>query len=224
MLTHKLLLRAPKGNGDPVMTLPGYMGGDGSMSFLRRYLDKLGYDARPWGLGRNVQNSKIKDMEGLMEFKADMIDKLGCEVERIYKETGRKVSLIGWSLGGLYADGLARIAPEMVRQVITLGTPLGDPRGTSIFALVYRVLERHFEEDFIDFSLWCNDIPKGEREVPTTIVFSKTDGIVSPDIALLGHHPSIRYIKVKSSHVGFVVNPMAYWAVAKELSRVNKLV
>ncbi len=218
---YRLLLRAPRSDGQPVVTLPGYTASDGSMAFLRNYLIKLGYDARPWDLGRNLQSNPIRNIDELLAFKSEMVDKAHGVVEKVHRETGRKVSLVGWSLGGLYADSLGRRSPDIVRQVITMGSPYGDPRGTSIFKMMDRLLGKHFEQETHDFTQWCEDNYDGERAVPTCIIYSSSDGIVSPDIAKVKGNSSIKHLRVTSSHVGFAINPIAYWAVAKELAHHN---
>ncbi|HTK96640.1 MAG TPA: alpha/beta fold hydrolase [Pseudomonadales bacterium] len=103
-----------RGDGHPVIVLPGYTASDESTRLLRQYLSSIGYDARPWNLGRNL---------GLRE--AGAFDALHGELERIAERTGKRASLIGWSLGGVHARNLAKRAPRHVRQVISLGSPLG---------------------------------------------------------------------------------------------------
>jgi pimeloyl-ACP methyl ester carboxylesterase len=112
-----LLQLAPRGDGHPVLVLPGLVASDMSTKLLRRYLQGRGYDAHGWGLGRN-----FGPRDGIED---GMIAKL----EALHAESGRKVSLIGWSLGGIYARELAKELPDHVRCVITLGTPFtGHPR------------------------------------------------------------------------------------------------
>jgi pimeloyl-ACP methyl ester carboxylesterase len=103
-----------RGDGHPVVVLPGFTASDRSTRVLRQYLRSIGYDARPWNLGRNL---------GLRE--AGAFDALHAQVDRITQQVGQRVSLVGWSLGGVHARNLAKRAPEQVRQVITLGSPLG---------------------------------------------------------------------------------------------------
>jgi pimeloyl-ACP methyl ester carboxylesterase len=102
-----------RGDGHPVVVLPGFTASDESTRVLRQYLRSIGYDARPWNLGRNL---------GLRA--AGAFDALDKEVDRVANQTGQSVSLVGWSLGGVHARNLAKRSPEPVRQVITLGSPL----------------------------------------------------------------------------------------------------
>ena len=120
LLLSPLLMRAPKGDGHPVLALPGFLASDLSMAPMRRYLRELGYDAHAWNMGRNL---------GGVASKRDALRDL---VTRIYETTGRKVSIVGWSLGGIYARDLALQLPQLVRAVITLGSPFAnDVRATN---------------------------------------------------------------------------------------------
>src|SRR6202790_5562356 len=120
LLLSPLLMRAPKGDGHPVLTLPGFLASDLSMAPMRRYLKELGYETYAWKMGRNVG--------GVSRMRAALRDRLA----EIYNTTGRKVSVVGWSLGGVYARDLALQAPDMVRSVVTLGSPFAnDIRATN---------------------------------------------------------------------------------------------
>src|SRR6266699_4066356 len=101
LLLSPLLLRAPKGDGHPVLALPGFLASDLSMAPMRRYLKELGYDSHAWQIGRNVG--------GVSRMRAALRDRLA----EIHAATGRKVSVVGWSLGGVYARDLALQAPDM---------------------------------------------------------------------------------------------------------------
>jgi pimeloyl-ACP methyl ester carboxylesterase len=105
------LARAPKGDGHPVLVLPGFLASDLSTRPLRRTLDRLGYRTYGWGLGRNVGPTSAVD------------DGLARTVEDIGRAHGRTLSIVGWSLGGVFGRELARRLPRAIRQVITLGSP-----------------------------------------------------------------------------------------------------
>jgi pimeloyl-ACP methyl ester carboxylesterase len=110
-----LLVAAPRGDGHPVLVLPGFRGDDDSTRPLRWFLRRLGYHVHGWGLGTNVgPTARITD--GLTARFADLVER-----------HDEPVSVIGWSLGGVYARAVGRRQPGHVRQVITLGSPL---RGT----------------------------------------------------------------------------------------------
>jgi len=108
-----LLQAAPRGDGHSVLVLPGLIADDSSTEILRHYLRGRGYDVHGWEQGRNLGPRR-----GVEEKMRD-------QLARLHARTGRKVSVVGWSLGGVYARLLARHAPQMVRNVITLGSPLG---------------------------------------------------------------------------------------------------
>ena len=116
-----LLQLAPRGDGHPVLVLPGLVASDESTRLLRRYLRGRGYEVHGWGLGRNLGP------------RAGVEDAMIARIETLYDQSGgRKVSLVGWSLGGVYARLLANRMPERVRSVITLGSPFtGNPRASN---------------------------------------------------------------------------------------------
>src|SRR5262249_22625606 len=119
-----LLRYAPRGDGHPVMVLPGFIAGDESTIPLRLYLRSLGYHVHGWRLRRifgfHGQRSRVE---------ARIADRL----EELARRHGRKISLVGWSLGGIYAREIARVLPEMIRQVITLGSPFaGRGHGSNV--------------------------------------------------------------------------------------------
>ena len=135
LMLSPLLLRAPKGDGHPVLALPGFLASDLSMAPMRRYLKELGYDTHAWNMGRNLG--------GVASKRAALRDLL----RRIHEPTGRKVSVVGWSLGGVYARDLALQMPDMVRAVITLGSPFAsDIRATNATRL-YEVLSGEGVDD-----------------------------------------------------------------------------
>jgi pimeloyl-ACP methyl ester carboxylesterase len=120
LLLSPLLMCAPRGDGHPVLALPGFLASDLSMAPMRRYLRELGYDTYAWQMGRNTG--------GVSRMRASLRDRLA----EIHAATGRKVSLVGWSLGGVYARDLALQSPDMVRCVVTLGSPFAnDVRATN---------------------------------------------------------------------------------------------
>ncbi|MDE2372101.1 MAG: alpha/beta fold hydrolase, partial [Burkholderiales bacterium] len=106
------LLAAPHGDGHPVLLLPGFLGSEFSLVALEVFLRSRGYAVQTWGLGRNVG------------FHARHAQALEQRIRHLHHETGRKVSLVGWSLGGVFALYGAHEAGECVRSVVTLGSPL----------------------------------------------------------------------------------------------------
>ncbi len=210
----------PRGDDHAVMTLPGFMGADGSMASIRKFLARQGYQALPWGLGRNVPDSGELSLESVLEYRqqveATLVEKLSRQVK---KRGGGRVSLIGWSLGGLYATGMAHRYPDLIRQVITLGTPFGDPRGTALYGPMARRFEGHMDSAARDH--WNGLTFDGKLEVPVTAVYSRSDGIVGEDIARLPEHPFMENIAVMASHVGFPFNPLVRLVMAERLSQAD---
>jgi pimeloyl-ACP methyl ester carboxylesterase len=204
LLLSPLLMRAPKGDGHPVLALPGFLASDLSMAPLRRYLKELGYDTYTWGMGRNLG--------GVSAMRSALRDRL----TGIYESTGRKVSVVGWSLGGVYARDLALQLPQMVRSVITLGSPFAnDVRATNATRL-YEVLSGEAVGDNSEL----RKAIAGDLPVPATSIYSRTDGIVNWRTCLSRPSDTAENIEVHfASHVGLGVNPAALWAVADRLAQ-----
>lgn len=187
------LLRLPQGDGRPVLLVPGYLADDASMWPLKKFLKKMGYQSYYWELGRNLGN-----------VDADIV-RLGEKVMNLYAANNQqKITLIGWSLGGVLAREVARLFPKEVREVITLGTPItGGPKYT---ALAKRYAKRK-----------NLDLDKFEQEVlarnqlgfsqPVTSIYSKSDGIVGWQASIDTYNAHARNIEVKGTHVGLGVNP-----------------
>jgi pimeloyl-ACP methyl ester carboxylesterase len=206
LLLSPLLMRAPRGDGHPVLTLPGFLASDLSMRPMRRYLRELGYDAYAWKMGRNIG--------GVSRMRAALKDRLA----GIHAATGRKVSIVGWSLGGVYARDLALQAPDMVRCVITLGSPFaGDVRATNATRL-YEALSGEAVEDQSELrAAIAGDLP-----VPASSIYSRTDGVVNWHTCLLRPSDTAENIEVHlASHIGLGVNAAALWAVADRLAQTE---
>lgn len=205
-LAAPVLRTAPKGDGHPVLVLPGFTASDKSTAILRRYLDSLGYETFAWELGRNLGPRAIgHEGERLIE-----------RLRAVHDITGKKVSIVGWSLGGVMARQLSRRAPDAVRQVISLGSPFaGDPRSTNVWRVYEGLVGQRIDGESIQAQL------RESREappVPSTAIYSKTDGIVhwrgcvEPDAATTDN------IEVYGSHCGLGVNPAVLYAVADRLA------
>lgn len=201
-----LLQRAPRGDGHPVIVFPGLSASDGSTVPLRNYLATRGYEVSGWNQGHNFGP------------RAGVLEAASLQVHEAYLAAGRrKVSLVGWSLGGIYARELAKLHPELVRQVITLGTPFsGAPQTTNAWRLFRLTSGRDLKAETSRF-----DLPAAPP-VPTTSIFSRTDGIVAwqgsvqrPDPA----NPQTENIEVIASHLGLGMNASAMWAVADRLAQ-----
>jgi pimeloyl-ACP methyl ester carboxylesterase len=206
LLLSPLLMRAPRGDGHPVLALPGFLASDLSMAPMRRYLRELGYHTHAWKMGRNTG--------GVARMRAALLDRLA----EIHAASGRKVSIVGWSLGGVYARDLALHAPDMVRCVVTLGSPFaGDVRATNARRL-YEALSGETVGD--DSEL--REAIAGDLVVPATSIYSRTDGVVNWRTCLLRPSETAENIEVHlASHTGLGVNAAALWAVADRLAQAE---
>jgi pimeloyl-ACP methyl ester carboxylesterase len=196
------LTRLPRGDGHPVLVFPGLGASDITTVPLRRYLKSLGYVTQAWGQGLN-----FGPRPGVLERAAD-------DIRALADRHGQPVSLIGWSLGGIYARELAKLHPSESRCVITLGTPFtGHPKATNAWR-IYELLSRSKVGDPEIMA----EIRKAPP-VPTTSIYSRSDGIVSWRCSLNDPGPLVENIEVPASHVGMGANPLALYAVADRLAQ-----
>ena len=193
---------AASGDGHPVLVLPGLAAGDASTALMRKFLKSRGFSPSGWGQGINL---------GLRE---GVIERAHERLRELCREHDRPVSVIGWSLGGLYARELAKLSPEMVRLVITLGSPFtGHPRETNAWRL-YEVASGH-KLDWHDF----HGPLRAPPPVPTTSIFSPTDGIVAWRCSVENRTTLAENIVVQSSHLGLGAHPAALYAIADRLAQ-----
>jgi pimeloyl-ACP methyl ester carboxylesterase len=195
-----LLAKAPRGDGHPVLVLPGLGADDRSTIPLRRFLRRLGYRVHGWRLGINVPSPET-------------IDGLRRRVTDLRTQDSRPMSIVGWSLGGIYARGIARSAPDAVRAVVTLGSPFRPVPGQESNAAP---LAR----------LWGASAPEGARRaedgplpVPSTSVFSRSDGVVPWRACLDAASGPHETIEVLGSHLGLGHHPAVLFVVADRLAQ-----
>lgn len=214
------LSKAPKGNGQPILTIPGFGGADGSMSMLRQFLNRLGYDAHPWKLGRNLPDGRVTQMDEILEYCKKREEQLVQRISEIKEQTGQKVSLIGWSMGGVFANTLAQTHPDLIAQVITLGAPVGNPKYTTTWNLLKYLNMSTVDDDLQNVEAWeYRKNQLGERTVRSSVIYSEMDGAVSKHAAIIENDDFVENIHVRSSHVGFSHNPLVYWVVAERLAQ-----
>lgn len=216
----RLLRAVPKGEGASVLVLPSYGTGDAGTLPLRRFLKRIGYRAPRCGLGTNLDfgDLRIRRMEDAARFRALQGARVRDRVEALVEKLGEPVSLVGWSLGGLFALDVSQQAPEAVRSVVTLGSPFGDPRGTSLFDLMRRLNQSSVPVEEQDFGPWMRGRQLETQAVPITVVHSQRDGIVGPEVGRLPSSPCVRHVSVESSHLGFAANPQVFEEVAIALA------
>lgn len=196
----------PRGDGHGVLVLPGFMASDTSTGPMRRLLAQLGYEVEGWNLGRNlrVDNARFNAM--------------GRCLTGLHERTGGKVSLVGWSLGGVFARELAKQQPDKVRQVISLGSPISDDRDHSSARHLFEMLNGKRPEPMRrgKFRKLAQAPP-----VPTTSILTKADGVVHwrGSVQHPDSHPQTENIEVFASHVGLGVNPAVMLAIADRLAQ-----
>lgn len=195
----------PKGDGRSVLVLPGFMAGDGSTAPLRALLRRLGYNTHGWNLGRNIgPTGQIVD--GLVEL-----------IDRLDRDDG-PIDIVGWSLGGLFAREIARLAPEAVRQVITLGSPFQTTGAdeSNAGAAFEALKNRHTSDVMVPrMPSWARD----PMPVPNTSIYTRTDGIVSWHQCLNRALPRSENVEVFGSHCGLGHNPAAIYVIADRLAQ-----
>ncbi len=197
-----LLRTAPEGDGHAVIVFPGLGAGDFSTAPLRSFLSSQGYETYGWDLGFN-----FGPRDGVLKKSVE-------RVMDICATSKRKVSLIGWSLGGLYAREFAKALPKQTRSVITLGTPFsGDPKATNAWRF-YEFVSGHKLDDK-KMIAHIKEAPP----VPTTSIFSRTDGVVAWPLSIQKESKTAENIEVIASHVGMGMNPIALYAVADRLAQ-----
>ena len=199
-----LLERTPRGDGHPVLVLPGLLASDQSTRALRWFLRRRGYHAHPWRLGRNLGPTP------------ELIQALGQRFLAVRDRHHRKVSLVGWSLGGIYARELARHFPDDVRQVITLASPFRDTTATNV-GRIFRLTRAgrtpmpHDPETHARL--------RTPPPVPVTCLYSRTDGIVAWQSCLEEEGPQRQNIEIPSSHIGMGHHPAALYIIADRLAQ-----
>ncbi len=203
MYTRRFLDRMPRGDGHGIILIPGFLGDDGYNAPLRRYLNKLGYHAVGWEQGRNLGP------------RGDLLERFLEYVQGVARETGGKVTLVGHSLGGIYARELAKETPDDVRQVLSLGSPFGEGRDTGAYPR--RLFSALNPDENVTIEQHALTEPP---PLPTTAVFSKEDGVVNWLTCYQdGNHDHVQNIQVWGSHCGLTINPMVWFLLAERLSQ-----
>ena len=192
------------GDGHPVMTLPGFIASDLSTRPLRCFLRGIGFSPHRWRLGRNLGP------------RPGLEDRLMRRLEHLNDRYGEKVSLVGWSLGGIYSRLLANRAPDRVRSVITLGSPFGgDPRANHTWRLFEQLSGRPIDDVEPQTMQHIRQPPP----VPSTAIFSRGDGVTDWRCCLDEVDRETENIEVGGSHLGLGFNPLVLHAIADRLDQ-----
>ncbi|WP_245638372.1 esterase/lipase family protein [Croceicoccus bisphenolivorans] len=208
-MSYPVLTSAPRGDGHPVMVLPGFATNDQMTAILRQFLSRLGYAVHAWDLGWNLdQHTTGENGEHIAR-----------RIREIRDKSGSKVSLVGWSLGGVIAREAARRDPADVRQVITLGSPFtGDPSATNLNTL-YELLTGNRVADMRHHRRYADG--HAVLPVPSSAVYSRSDGITAWQNCVSETDAQTENIEVISSHFGFVTNPAVFHLVAHRLAQAE---
>jgi len=198
------LARQPRGNGQPVLILPGYGSGDVSTALLKGYLRLLGYRARGWGLGRNKGDA------------VELLPRILKRVASLARRSDHKVHLIGWSYGGYLARELARERADLIGHVVTLGTPVvGGPKYT-VFAK--RFQSRGFDVDAIAAAIESRN--KISMCTPVVAIYSRRDGIVAWKACIDNNGTNVEHVEVRTTHFGFGFSAEVYKIIAQRLAGI----
>jgi len=194
--------RSQEGDGHPVIVFPGFMASDNSTKPLRAFLDSIGYNSYGWDVGRNYGNP-------------DTIEELTEMVEYLYRSHLKKVSIIGWSLGGIYARQVAKELPHITRQVITLGSPFSGIDKPNNAVWMYNLITGGKGISQIDPN-YLKEIPLS-APVPTTAIYSREDGVVPWQACMEIESHIHQNVRVRGSHFGLGVNPVVLQIIANRL-------
>ena len=189
----RLTERGPA-DGPKLMVIPGFVANDRTTLGLQRALADAGFRVTGWGLGLN---------KGVTP---DTLDRLAQRIEAFGK--GEKVILVGWSLGGVFAREFAKVRPDLVAKVVTMGSPFsGDPRSNNVWRL-YEWIAGHPVDDPPIRTVLAEKPP-----VPTLALWSRKDGIVSVRSTRGLPGESDLQVEIDCSHMGFAVSGRAAPAV-----------
>lgn len=195
---------APTANPQTAMILPGFGTRPGRMRYLARQLEAAGHVAKRWGQGRNWG----PDPETFDQIEARML--------HLYASEGRKVVLIGWSLGGIYARELAKRQPHAVAKVITMGSPFsGSPRANNVWRAYQFITGHSVDAPPIDAEL------ASKPPVETVALWSANDGVIAPRCAAGRPGERDRAVALRCTHLGFTYDPHVIAALLSELERTR---
>lgn len=208
-----LLMEAPHGDGHPVLLVPGFMASEASLIALKLFLQSKGYDVHTWGLGRNVG------------FRSKHANALPQKIRYLHHITGKKVSLVGWSLGGVFSLYGAQNALECVRSITTLGSPVSVDAAGSQSPKAVKALYRLVSHRLGASAHVMQPRAKVMRErrrlaIPTSCLYSLSDGVVPPQEATIDGDPALHEnIQVPGSHIGLGFNGIVLAIVADRLAQ-----
>lgn len=190
------------GQGEPVLVIPGFLADDAATSVLRKSLKAAGYRSFGWKLGFNLG------------FRDDLVDRMVARLEAVHAECGQQVVLIGWSLGGLYARELARLRPELVRLVMTMGSPFSGDIHSNHAWRIYEAINSHKVTEIpggIDFHT--------KPPVRTVALWSPLDGVVLPSTSAGSGDDADARVEIAVTHMALAASKSAVKQVVAVLAR-----
>ncbi|MEM9620544.1 MAG: alpha/beta fold hydrolase [Pseudomonadota bacterium] len=200
LLQSPALAMAPRGRGERVLVYPGFGAGNTSTIVLRNYLNFLGYRAQGWSLGNN-------DGDVL-----NILEQLKAELQA--QDLSEPVNLVGWSLGGYLAREVARDCPDLIKRVITLGSPVvGGPKYTAVASTFASRGQSLDEIERLVDERYTNPL-----QVPVTAIYSKADGVVAWQACIDDRSPNVEHVEIFSSHTGLGFSPQALRILADRLA------
>jgi pimeloyl-ACP methyl ester carboxylesterase len=198
-----LLSRAPKGDGHHVVVIPPFGAGDAFTTVLRAFLRRLGYQAHKWDRA---------EVLGLHRLVTVALARLA----ELRRESGSKLTIIGHSLGGIYAREVARAAPDDIRDVISVGSPFaGDLKSNYVWPMYEAATGTRIDSIPTRFLEQMNEPPG----VPATAIFSKSDGVAHWSSCIEQETPTSENIEVIGSHIGLLHNPAVFYIIANRLAQ-----
>lgn len=195
-----------EGDGHPVIVYPGLGAGAFTTAHLRSHLESCNFAAHDWSFGVN------RGPEGGLH---EWLEALVASVREMHALHGRKVSLVGWSLGGIYAREVAKSAPESVRQVVTLATPFGSLSDANHAGTIFKLLGGDTSQLTPDLQARLRERPP----VPTTSIYSRSDGVVCWRGCLESRGRQVQNVAVDASHLGMPSHPDVLRIVADRLAQ-----
>ena len=208
-----VLLNTPRGDGHSVLLIPGFMGDEGSLIALKALLTHRGYDVHTWGFGRNV-GFQTRHAQGVEQ-----------KIRYLHHTSGRKVSLVGWSLGGVFAVYGGHAASECVRSVVTLGSPVSVGAEGSQSPAFVKAMYRRVAHPMGPAAHVMQPRAKKVRDMqplpmPLSCLSSVGDGVVPPQEATVDGDPALHEnIRVPGSHTGLGFNAVVMAILAERLSQ-----
>jgi predicted esterase YcpF (UPF0227 family) len=201
----KKLKHTAKGDGRIIVLVPGYGAGKWSMRPLKKFLKSINYQVFDWGHGRN--RGYIKDETALLADTIKFISK---------KHNNQTITVIGWSLGGVLSREVARLYPQIISEVITMGTPLvGGPK----YTVAANKYAKSMDIDLDIYEAEIHEVNSLGIKQPVTVIYSKSDGVVGWRASLDSYNEQARNIEVNGSHLGLGVNVEVWKIIAETLSK-----